>query len=270
MGVRKRARVRAAGDQAGKVRHVDHQVGADLVGDGAEGGEVDDARIGAAAGDDHLRLVLAREAPHLVHIDAVVLPAHGVGHDLEPLAGQVDRRAVRQVAAGRQAEPHEGVAGLHQRHERFLVGGAARVRLHVGEAALEELLGALDRQRLGLVDELAAAVVAVAGIALRVLVGEHAAGRLQHRARHHVLGRDQLDLVLLAFQLAVDHAGELGIAFGQRAEKKLECGAGWRPAAVDIGLTRRLARRSGARPSYHEARRAQQGRLQAKVNERTG
>ena len=31
----------AAGDEAGEVRHVDHQVGADLVGDGAEVGEVD-------------------------------------------------------------------------------------------------------------------------------------------------------------------------------------------------------------------------------------
>mgnify|MGYP001435665507 CR=1 FL=1 len=41
MGVRHRVRVEAGGDQAGIVRHVDHQVRADLVGDGAEAGEVD-------------------------------------------------------------------------------------------------------------------------------------------------------------------------------------------------------------------------------------
>ena len=41
MGVREGARMRAAGHQAREVRHVDHEVGADLVGDGAEGGEVD-------------------------------------------------------------------------------------------------------------------------------------------------------------------------------------------------------------------------------------
>ena len=105
--------------------------------------------------------------------------------------------------------------GPHQRHERFLVGGAARVRLHVGELALEELLGALDGQRLGLVDDVTAAVVAVAGIALGVLVGEHGAGGLEHGARDEVLGRDQLDLVLLAFELAADDAGDLGIALGQ-------------------------------------------------------
>ena len=36
MGVRERARMRAAGHEAGEMRHVDHQVGADLVGDLAE------------------------------------------------------------------------------------------------------------------------------------------------------------------------------------------------------------------------------------------
>jgi hypothetical protein len=167
-------------------------------------------------------------------------------------------------------EPHEGIAGLHHRHERFLVGGAARMRLHVGETALEQLLGALDGQRLGLVDELAAAVVAVAGIALRVLVGEHAAGRLQHRARNHVLGRDQLDLVLLAFQLAVDHAGEIGIALSKRCREEARmrrrlapCGSGHRiPASVDTP-ERRAALISWGLPR-------QQGRLLHKVNERTG
>ncbi len=33
MGVRDRRGMRAAGDEAGDVRHVDHQIGADLVGD---------------------------------------------------------------------------------------------------------------------------------------------------------------------------------------------------------------------------------------------
>ena len=66
----------------------------------------------------------------------------------------------------------------------------------------EQLLGALDRQRLGDVDELAAAVVALARIALGVLVGHHRALRLEHRPRDDVLGGDQLDLVLLAAEFA--------------------------------------------------------------------
>ena len=248
--------MRAARHQAGEVRHVDHQLGAHLVGDRAEGGKVDGARIGAAARHDHLGLVLAREARHLVHVDAMVLPPHRIGHHLEPLARHVHRRAVRQVPARRQAQPHEGVARLHQRHEGGLVGGRARVRLHVGEAALEHLLGALDRQRLDLVDVLAAAVVAVAGIALGVLVGEHRAGRLQHRARHHVLRCDQLDLILLAFELAADHAGDLRIALGERGGEEARVRRLGAPGCGGHGksLILRVACPSWAAPSYHALR----------------
>ena len=63
-----------------------------------------------------------------------------------------------------------------------LVRLAAGVRLHVGEAAAEQLAGALDRELLGDVDELAAAIVALARIALGVFVGHHRALRLEHGA----------------------------------------------------------------------------------------
>ena len=43
------------------------KIGADRVGDLAEAREIDDARIGRAAGDDQLRLVLLRQLLDLVH-----------------------------------------------------------------------------------------------------------------------------------------------------------------------------------------------------------
>ena len=55
--------------------HVDEQVGADLVGDRAEAGEVEVARIGRAAGDDQLGLVLLREPLDLVEVDQMVVAA---------------------------------------------------------------------------------------------------------------------------------------------------------------------------------------------------
>ena len=88
--------------------------------------------------------------------------------------------------------------GFIRRHEHGLVGLGAGIRLHVGESAVEQALGALDGERLGDVDELAAAIVAPARIALGVLVGHHRALRLEHGARDDVLRGDQLDLVLLA------------------------------------------------------------------------
>ena len=63
--------MRAARDQPGEMGDVDDEIGADLVADGAEALEIPVARIGRAAGDDQLRLVLARQRLDLIHVDPV-------------------------------------------------------------------------------------------------------------------------------------------------------------------------------------------------------
>ena len=78
--------MRAAGDQPGKMSHVDHQISADLVGNLAEAAKVDDARIGRAAGDDHLRPMLFGQPLDLIHVDEVVIAPDAIGHDFEPAA----------------------------------------------------------------------------------------------------------------------------------------------------------------------------------------
>ena len=208
--------MRAAGNQAGEMRHVDQQERADLVGDLAETPEVDDARIGRAAGDDHLGAVLAGELRHLLHVDPVVVAAHAIRHHLEPLAGHVDGRAVGQVPAGGEVEPHEGVAGRHQRHEGGGVGGGAGVRLHICETTSEKPGNPFDRQIFCDVDELAAAIIALARQAFGILVGEHRALRFEHRAADDVLRCDELDLVALAAELEPHRLGDLRIALGKR------------------------------------------------------
>ena len=71
---------------------------------------------------------------------------------------------------------------------------AAGVRLDVGVLGAEELLGPVDGQLLDLVDDLAAAVVALAGIALGVLVGEAAEPSASSTARETKFSRgDQLE-----------------------------------------------------------------------------
>src|SRR5262249_56233019 len=55
MGVGKRTGMRATGDEAGKMRHIDKELGADLIGNFAEAAEVDETRIGPSAGDADLR-----------------------------------------------------------------------------------------------------------------------------------------------------------------------------------------------------------------------
>ena len=66
------------------------------------------------------------------------------------------------------------VARLQQRVVDGRVGLRARVRLDVRVLGAEQRLRAVDRELLDHVDELAAAVVALARIALGVLVGQHA------------------------------------------------------------------------------------------------
>ena len=205
VGVRDRARVLAGGDQAREMGHVDEEEGADRVGDLAERGEVEVARIGRPAGDDHLRLVLVGEPLDLLHVAAQVLAPDVVGDDVVELARDVQLHPVGQVAAVVERHPHDRVAGLDHRHVGGVVGLGAGVGLDVRVLGAEELLGAVDRELLGDVDLLAAAVVALARIALGVLVGEHRSGGLEHGLGNEVLGRDHLQRPLLAGELAVEH-----------------------------------------------------------------
>ena len=159
----------------------------------------------------------------------MIVLAHAVGNDLEPFTGHVDRRAVRQVTARIEVEPHEGVAGLQQRQENRLVHLAAGVGLNIGEFAVEQLLGAFDRQLLGDIHELAAAIVALAWIALGVFVGHDRPLRLKHGAGNDVFGSDQFDLMPLAAEFVADRAEDVRIDIGQRSiEERLEIFRGCR------------------------------------------
>ena len=142
-----------------------------------------------------------------------------------------------------EREAHQRVAGLEQRVVDGGVGLRAGVRLDVGVLGPEQLLGAVDRELLGDVDVLAAAVVALARVALGVLVGQHRALALEHRLRHEVLRGDHLERALLALELEAQHLGDLGIDLGERAVEEVgrqlagahaypTVSAGWRSLAA--------------------------------------
>ena len=124
---------------------------------------------------------------------------------------------MREVPALVEAEAHDGVAGRQQRGVRLHVGAGARVGLDVGVFDAEQLLGAVDGKLLGDVDELAAAVVAAAGVALGVLVGERRALRFEDTAAGVVLRRNQDDVAPLSVGLLLDGSRNLGVSFGQNA-----------------------------------------------------
>ena len=124
---------------------------------------------------------------------------------------------MRQVAAVREVHAEHRVAGLQQRQVGAQVGLRAGVRLHVHVIGAEQFLGARDRERFGDVDELASAVVALAGIALGVFVRHHRAGRFEHGGADEVFGGDQLETVFLPARFVRDGGGNVGIGLGERA-----------------------------------------------------
>ncbi len=101
--------------------------------------------------------------------------------------------------------------GWHHRQVDGHVGLGAGVGLDVGVLGAEELLGPVDGQGLDDVDVLAAAVVALAGVALGVLVGHHRAHGGQDRLRHEVLRGDQLEALVLAAPLVLEGVRDLGV-----------------------------------------------------------
>ena len=210
--------MQAGGDQAGDVRHVDEEEGVRLVGDLAQTGEVDGARIGGRAGEDHAGLVLHGEAFDLVVVEAFGLGGDAVGHDVEEVAAEVHRMAVREVSAVVEAHGEHGVAGVQQREIHRHVRLAARVGLHVRGFGAEEFLRAVDRELFHFVHKFAAVVVALARIAFGVLVGQDGAlGGADRRARE-VLGGDQLDAVELAVGFLVDQGGDLRVRGTDRGD----------------------------------------------------
>jgi len=100
-----RVRVLAGGDQPRDVRHVDEQVRADRIGDGAKARPIDDTRIGRESRDDHLGTMLLCETLHLIVVDDAGLRNDPVLDRFEELAREIDLGAMGQMTAMIEAHP---------------------------------------------------------------------------------------------------------------------------------------------------------------------
>ena len=268
------------------MRHVDHQHGADLVGDLAHLGEVDPAGVGRVAGHEHQRL----ELPRLRGDDVVVeQPGLRVGAVLllvEHLAADVGPEAVGQVTARVERHPEQALVaelvaqllpvGLGElvdvlraellqggrldpvgqdRPEGDQVGVDARVRLRIGVRRPEQLARVLGGERLDGVDVLAGGVEAVTDRALGVLVAEPGAHRQQHRRRGVVLRGDQLQRGALVGELLACGLRHTGLHRGDHLERRVVRRGGGLGQRSRVCLPRlKLPILGSSRPSWPQTR----------------
>ena len=162
----------SGGNQTGGVSHVDHEDGAYLIGNLTHAGIIPFTRIGARAAHNQLGMCAVGYFGHLVVINEAGVLLHIVTYGIEHKAREINRASVAQVTAVIQVHTHEGVARTEHRHEHRHVGLRARVGLHIGILGIEDSLQTVDGEVFGLVHNLAAAIVAVAGIAFGILVGK--------------------------------------------------------------------------------------------------
>ena len=172
MGVLDGVVKQTGGYEAGGVRHIHHEDGADFIGETAHAGVVPLAAVGTGAADDEARTLATRDLLHVVVVDTAGFGVDIIFEGVEDEAREVDGAAVAEVSAVAEVHAHKLVAGLQTGHKDGHVGLGARVGLHVGVFGAEKLFDTGAGKLLHLVDYLTAAVVAVAGIALGVLVGE--------------------------------------------------------------------------------------------------
>ncbi len=125
------------------------------------------------------------------------------------------------MSPGRKRLAQKGIAWLQQRQHHGLIGLCAGMRLDIGEFAAEKLLRPVDGDFLRHIDEFAPAIIAPAGIALGIFVGQYAALGFENRARDDILRCNQLDLRLLAQGFRVDRLGNRRIGLVQRRQKKI-------------------------------------------------
>jgi len=211
VGVRERIGMDACRHHAGDVRHVDGQVGADGFGDLPEPREVDDARIGAGAGNDHSGSVLAGQISYLLVIDGLGVALHPVGDHLEELAGKACRTPVSQMTAMTEIHSQDRVAGLEHGKVHGHIGLGTGMRLHVGIFRVEEPTGPFLSQPFGNVHKFAATIVSSAWVTLGIFIGQDRTLRLKHRPADEMLGSNELELSLLTFLLVTDYPGNFRI-----------------------------------------------------------
>ena len=121
-----------------------------------------------------------RQPLQLLIVENAVLLAHAVLHRVEPFAGHVGRGAMGEMPASGQRHAEDGIARLAPGPKTPTGWLGAGIGLHIGETRRNSFFARSMASVSAKSDRAAAAVIALAGIALGVFVGQHRSLRGQH------------------------------------------------------------------------------------------
>ena len=231
------------------MRHIAQQQSPNLISNCPKPLIIPIPRIRAPAADDHPRPEIQRllleaiviNVPRLrIHLVRQALEVDRGGADLLPAGGVV---AVGEVAAGGEIEAHDAVVGVEDGGVGGEIGRGAAVGLDIdapfGRVEAVGDQGAGLGEVFDLVDEFVAAVVAVAGHALGVFVGEGAAQGFDDGEGGEVFGGDELDAAALAALLLLDEVVDVGVDNGKRGVAPLRDWIHFRGGGNGIGIGER-------------------------------
>ena len=112
-----------------------------------------------------------------------------------------------------QVQTHKAVTGFQHGQQHGGICLCTRVRLYVGILGTEQLADTVNSQLFYLVNDLTAAIVAVARITFRIFVGKVAAHGFHDLVANEVLTGDELDAFQLTLVLLLNQLKNLIVSF---------------------------------------------------------
>ena len=212
-----RTHMGAARNQTGNVGHVHHQHCTNLMGNVRKNLKIDGSGIGGRTGNHKLGLAFLCHVPDLVIVDQAGIMVDIIGNHIVILAGHIGRAAMGQVSAVGQTHAHHGITGLQQSQLNRHIGLSARMGLDIGKFRAKQRFCPVNAKLLDLIHHMTAAIVALAGQALGIFVGENGTHGSDDRRRREVLRRNQLQAVALPVELPVHHGSQLRIIVGNKS-----------------------------------------------------
>ncbi len=110
------------GHHAGDMGHVDHQYGADPIGNLPKPGEINFPGVGTGTGDNHFWLFAGGNFLNFIVVEIMGFPVDPIGDGMEKLTGKAYRSPMSQMPA------------MGQAHAQYLISGIqdTEVDCHIG------------------------------------------------------------------------------------------------------------------------------------------